>query len=79
MSQSPSLSASSTEMFAYDTAWSALNQMLREGKPFSGHERNCAFLNLGPKSQKFANISAASALDFDDDGRGMALADWDYD
>ncbi|MDG2122170.1 MAG: ASPIC/UnbV domain-containing protein, partial [Verrucomicrobiales bacterium] len=66
-------------LFAYDTAWAALNQMIREGRPFSGNERNCAFLNLGPASNKFANVSAASGLDFNDDGRGLAIADWDFD
>ncbi len=63
----------------YDKAWSALNLLIRGGKPFSGGERNCAFLNLGTADSRFANISSASGLDFADDGRGLAYADWDGD
>ena len=54
-----------------------LYQFIREGKSFSGHERNCCFLNLG--NGRFANISATSGLDFADDARGLALTDWDRD
>jgi len=52
--------------------------LLRLGKSFSGHERNCAFLNCGPPGM-FADVSAASGLDFDDDARALALVDWDHD
>jgi tetratricopeptide (TPR) repeat protein len=51
--------------------------MVRRGFSFSGHERNNCFLNTG--SPRFANISAVSGIDFDDDGRGAALVDWDQD
>ncbi len=54
-----------------------LYQFIREGKSFSGHERNCCFLNLG--NGRYANISATSGLDFADDARGLALTDWDRD
>jgi Tfp pilus assembly protein PilF/peroxiredoxin len=56
--------------------------MLRQGRPFSGNERNCVFLNtIGSKnsSGRFANISAVSGLDFPDDGRAIAHVDWDED
>ena len=66
-------------MLAYDKAWSALNMLIREGNGFSGHERNCAYLNLGTNSDRYANISAVTGLDFDDDGRGLAHCDWDGD
>lgn len=59
-----------------------LRTMVSRGRTFSGHERNCAFLNLGNRAGEaptFANISAASGLDFDDDGRAVALTDWDHD
>ena len=79
MSHSPAPNASSNAVIEYDKAWSALNLLIRGGKPFSGGERNCAFLNLGTKGTRFANISSASGLDFDDDGRGLAYADWDGD
>jgi tetratricopeptide (TPR) repeat protein/peroxiredoxin len=79
VSQSPTASASSSQVLEYDKAWAALNLMIREGRGFSGHERKCCFLNLGPKDDRFANISSATGLDFDDDGRGLALCDWDWD
>ncbi|MEE2825142.1 MAG: ASPIC/UnbV domain-containing protein [Planctomycetota bacterium] len=50
---------------------------LQIGKSFSGKERHCAFLNLGDRS--FANVSSVSGLDFIEDGRGLALSDWDLD
>ena len=55
----------------------ALGKMLRDGRSLSGHERNCCFLNTG--GNRFATISAASGLDFAEDGRAMGLADWDHD
>ena len=51
--------------------------MMLQGRSFSGHERNCCFLNTG--GDRFANISATSGLGFRDDGRGMAVVDWDQD
>ena len=68
--------------------------MVRRGDSWSGHERNCAFLNCGQLGTKassssplhasgndrqFANISAVSGLDFADDGRAVAVTDWDQD
>ena len=52
-------------------------RMLREGRSFSGRERHCCFLNT--RAERFANISAATGLDFPDDGRGTGLVDWDHD
>lgn len=51
--------------------------MVRSGRSFSGRERHCAYLNLGDGT--FANVSALSGLDLPDDGRGVALCDWDQD
>ena len=63
-------------------AGSALNsgsllQFIRQGKSFSGHEAHCCFLNTG--GTRFANVSAASGLDFKDDGRAVGIVDWDLD
>ncbi|NNC88288.1 MAG: CRTAC1 family protein, partial [Akkermansiaceae bacterium] len=61
---------------------SDLSRMMREGASFSGLERNCVYLNTGasPGARgRFANISAVSGLDFPDDGRAVALVDWDRD
>ena len=54
-----------------------LNAMLYQGRSFSGRERNCCFLNV--RHGRFANISAVSGIDFPDDGRGLAVVDWDHD
>jgi tetratricopeptide (TPR) repeat protein len=51
--------------------------MLREGRSWSGRERNCFFLNT--HDGRFANASAASGFDFPDDARAVALVDWDQD
>lgn len=61
----------------YGAAWSALVQMVRDGRSWSGRERNCAFLNQG--NGRFANVSYVSGLDQDGDGRGVAVVDWDRD
>ncbi|MGI9427465.1 MAG: hypothetical protein ACR2NM_02325, partial [Bythopirellula sp.] len=61
---------------------SALNRMMHGGRSFSGHERNCCFLNMGAAQRtkgRFANISAVSGLDYPDDGRAVAIVDWDQD
>ena len=57
-------------------------RMIRQGRSFSGRERNCAYLNLaaGPAPVgQFANVSAATGFDFPDDGRAISLIDWDHD
>jgi len=51
--------------------------MVRSGRSFSGHERNCCFLNLGEGN--FADVSSVSGFDFPDDGRAVAQCDWDFD
>lgn len=56
--------------------------MIREGRSFSGREKNCVFLNTGPMPDaagKWANISAVSGFDFADDGRALGMVDWDHD
>lgn len=78
VAQSPGDNALDDEVLRYDLGWKALNTMLKAGRSLSGHERNCAFLNTGG-DKKFADISAATGLDFDDDGRVIALTDWDQD
>ncbi len=61
----------------YAESFLALRHMLRQGSGWSGHERNCVFLNTG--TQSFADVSALSGIDFDDDGRAVAIVDWDFD
>ena len=54
-----------------------LHDMVRQGRSFSGRERNCCFLNLG--GPRFADVSSNSGFDFPDDGRSIALCDWNFD
>ena len=77
MSQSPLGSTPANASPKYDDAWSELKRKLRQGGSFSGHERNCAFLNTG--EQRFACISGSSGFDFPDDGRALGTVDWDFD
>jgi tetratricopeptide (TPR) repeat protein/peroxiredoxin len=59
-------------------AWLTANALLRQGRSWSGNERNRGFLNIGG-GRPMANISAVSGLDFLDDARGVAATDWDQD
>ncbi|MFT7443317.1 MAG: hypothetical protein ACI9AF_000212, partial [Granulosicoccus sp.] len=54
-----------------------LNELISDGGSLSGHERNCAFLNV--EGGKFATVSAVSGLDFSDDARSPVSIDWDRD
>jgi peroxiredoxin len=47
------------------------------GRSWSGNERNCCFLNLG--DDRFCEMAPAAGLDFLQDGRAVALVDWDLD
>ena len=86
MSRSPAESKDFGQAFdrrsTYRRQLDRLDQLLDNGGSFSGNERNCAFLNTGRQadgSVRFATISAVSGLDFLDDGRALALVDWDGD
>ncbi|KAA3606764.1 MAG: hypothetical protein DWQ01_17255 [Planctomycetota bacterium] len=76
-SQSPLSSDQDTR--DYQTAWEALSHLvLKEGKSWSGREKNCVYLNLGGEG-RFANLSSNSTVDYADDARSAALVDWDDD
>ncbi len=77
MSRSPLQSHQVSANDAYLAAWQELAKRIQRGQSFSGHEPNCFFLNTG--SRCFADASAAYGLDHDDDGRAVAVADWDDD
>ena len=77
MSQSPTEEVSENRAVNYVNAINALDRLIKSGKSLSGRERHCCFLNTG--TERFANISAPSGLDFLDDGRGVAVTDWDQD
>jgi Flp pilus assembly protein TadD/thiol-disulfide isomerase/thioredoxin len=77
LSHSPVSPEDKTTIDAYQTGWAeAMNQVLKGGS-WSGHERNCCFLNTG--QARFANVSGVSGLDFPDDSRCVAPVDWDHD
>ncbi|MDE0739538.1 MAG: tetratricopeptide repeat protein [Planctomycetota bacterium] len=59
----------------YEGAWEAINRLIRSGGSWSGFERNCFFSGTGQAG--FINQSAVSGLDYQEDGRGLAV--WDYD
>ena len=77
VAQSPGDNAPAGEILRYDVGWKALNTMLKSGRSLSGHERNCCFLNT--RGGRFADISSSANIDFDDDGRVLAVVDWDQD
>ena len=77
MSQSPAKFQDFDYQSTYTDAAAQLNKLVRSGKSYSGHERNRVFLNVD--GQRFANASMISGFDFPEDGRSIALCDWDGD
>ena len=77
MSRSPVDGGSEDPSRSYLDSWGELAGLIRKGRSFSGKERNCCFLNLG--NGRFADVSSVTGLDHIDDGRTVALSDWDRD
>ncbi len=73
----PRSPADGKHLARYDDAWEAINQLIRQGGSWSGFERNCFYFAAGDGA--FVNCSAASGLDFIDDGRALAIVDLDRD
>ncbi len=63
----------------YFEGWADLNERLRRGEPWSGGERNAAFLNSGGSSIDLVDAGPVLGLDFPDDGRSAARMDVDFD
>jgi tetratricopeptide (TPR) repeat protein/peroxiredoxin len=61
----------------YEQGWSAINELIRADGTWSGYERNIFYANNGDGT--FSDISGAMGLDFLEDGRAFALADFDHD
>ena len=61
----------------YETAWTAITELIHGDSSWSGHERNVAYLNNGDGT--FSDVSGATGLDFLDDSRSYAAADFDGD
>ncbi len=62
---------------AYEQGWNALNELIRSDRTWSGYERNVFFANN--RDGTFSDVSGVVGLDFIEDGRAFALADFDHD
>jgi tetratricopeptide (TPR) repeat protein len=63
--------------YNYDQGWSAVNELIRADGTWSGYERNVFYANNGDGT--FSDVSGAVDLDFIEDCRSFALADFDHD
>lgn len=61
----------------YTEGWAGLMKLVRNGYSWSGDERNRFFLN--GRQGAFHEISHLAGLDHSEDGRGLAIVDWDQD
>lgn len=62
---------------AYERGWNAVNELIRADATWSGYERNVLFLNNGDGT--FSDVSGIAGMDFLEDSRTFALADFDHD
>ena len=61
----------------YEEGWNALNELIRSDGTWSGFERNVFYANN--RDGTFSDVSGVVSLDFLEDGRSFALADFDHD
>ncbi|HEY4903997.1 MAG TPA: FG-GAP-like repeat-containing protein [Candidatus Sulfotelmatobacter sp.] len=61
----------------YEEGWNAINELIRADSTWSGFERNVFYANN--RNETFSDVSGAVGLDFLEDGRAFALADFDGD
>ena len=62
---------------AYEQGWNTINDLIRSDYTWSGYERNVFYANN--RDGTFTDVSGAIGLDFLEDGRSFALADFDHD
>ena len=74
MSQSP---REELRLQRYLDGWEIINRMIREDTSWGGRERNCLHLSSGEGN--FIDISAASGVDYIQDGRALCRLDIDLD
>jgi tetratricopeptide (TPR) repeat protein len=61
----------------YEQGWNALNELIRADGTWSGYERNVLYANN--RDGTFSDVSGVVGMDFLEDGRSFALADFDHD
>jgi Flp pilus assembly protein TadD/peroxiredoxin len=61
----------------YELGWDAINELIRSDGTWAGYQRNSFFANN--RDGTFAEAAGALGLDFEDDSRAFALADFDHD
>ena len=61
----------------YEQGWNAINELIRSDGTWSGFERNVFYANN--RDGTFSDVSGAVGLDYLEDGRAFALADFDHD
>jgi tetratricopeptide (TPR) repeat protein/peroxiredoxin len=61
----------------YEQGWNALNELIRADGTWSGFERNVFYANN--RDGTFSDVSGVVGLDFLEDSRAFALADFDHD
>ena len=61
----------------YEQGWNAINELIRADGTWSGYERNVFYANN--RDGTFSDVSSVVGLDFMEDGRSFALADFDQD
>jgi len=74
VAKSPNTARADTE---YEQGWNAINELVRSDYSWSGFERNVFYANN--RDGSFSDVSGALGLDFIEDGRAFALADFDAD
>jgi len=80
VAESPVKQASSPKSISsprYERGWNAINELIRADGTWSGYERNNFYANN--RDGTFSEISGAAGLDFIEDSRAFALADFDRD
>ncbi len=61
----------------YEQGWNAINELIRADGTWSGYERNNFYANN--RDGTFSDVSGSVGLDFIEDSRAFALADFDHD
>ncbi len=61
----------------YEQGWNAINELIRADGTWSGYERNVFYANN--RDGTFSDVSGAAGFDFLEDGRSLALSDFDHD